>query len=294
MAVRGRSHRRVGGATATLVVAFFAVTPNAAADDVNPIGAAANGTTASTDGNRSSFVATSTAFVDPDGRTHDVDTRRAGVPSPYEYRVKRFAGICPNDPLGQPQDLVFVDRRLVSAGPNAPWQIGGGFCASPNAQPLDLGDIAAQVTTVTQTLRPPAPTIRIQPGGTTLVGNPTVFSGGELANMTPAPLVNPLSGRALQLTVQPTSWTWDFHDGSAPVTTQGAPPPPYTKGSPMAGLLTHTYRRAADLVVTVTVEWSASYTISGVAGVQNVTNRVSSQKTVPLRVRQARSQLVSR
>jgi hypothetical protein len=207
--------------------------------------------------------------------------------------VKRFGGICPNDALGQAQDLVFVDRRLVTAGPNAPWDIGTGFCASPNAQPIDLGDIAAQAETVVQTLTPPQPSIRIQPDGTTLVGNPTVFSASDLADVTPPSLVNPLSGKALQLTVRPSTWTWDFNDGTRPVTTQG-PPPPYTAGSPMSELLTHTYKRSADVVVTVTVTWTASYTISGVAGVRAVANRVTSQQSVPLKVRQARSQLVSR
>lgn len=240
-----------------------------------------------------SFVATSTAFVDPDGTKHDVDTNAKQAPSPYEYRVKRIGGICPNDPLGQPQDLVFVDRRLVAAGPDAPWQIGTGFCASPYAQPIDLGDIAAQAATVTQTLQPPRPTARIQPDGTTLVGLPTVFSGRDLTAMTPLPLVNPLSGRSLQLTVRPTTWTWDFGDGSPPVTTDD-PPPAYSPKAAPERLLTHTFRRAADVTVTVTVTWTASYTISGVAGVQPVANRVTSTTALPLKIRQARSQLVSR
>jgi hypothetical protein len=239
-----------------------------------------------------SFVATSTAFVDPDGTRHDVDTGGRRGPSPYEYQVHRFAGICPNDALGQPRDLVFVDRRLVAAGPTAPWDPASAFCASPNAQPIDLGNIAAQAATVTQSLQPPKPAVRIQPDGTTLVGNPTVFSGAELADVTPPALVNPLSGRSLQLTVHPATWTWDFHDGSQPVTTTGAPPA-YRPGSNLAGLLTHTYRKPADLTVTVTVSWTASYTISGIAGVQPVANRVTSVTALPLKVREARSQLVS-
>lgn len=240
-----------------------------------------------------SFVATSTAFVDPDGKTHPVDTAGQRAASPYEFRVKRFAGICPDNPMGQPQDLVFVDRRLVSAGPAAPWEIGGGFCASPGAQPIDLGDIAAQAATVTQTLKPPPPTVRVQPAGTTLVANPTVFSGGTPPDLRPPALVNPLSGRSLQLTVRPSTWTWDFGDGSAPVTTSG-PPSPHTSGADVSGLFTHTYLRAADVVVTVTVTWTATYTITGVAATQTVAGRVTSQRSLPLRVRQARSQLVSR
>ncbi|MDX6224927.1 MAG: hypothetical protein QOE64_1303 [Frankiales bacterium] len=251
-----------------------------------------NGKAESATSTDNTFVATSTAFVDPDGTQHDVDSHHDRATSPYEYQVHRFAGICPKDALGQPQDLVFVDRRLVSAGPDAPWDVSTVFCASPNAQPVDLGNIAAQAATVTETLQPPRPLVRAQPGGTTLVGNPTVFSGADLADMTPPALVNPLSGRALQLTVRPTTWTWDFNDGSDPVTTPG-PPPPYAGGGSTAGLLTHTYKHAADVTVTVTVSWAASYTISGVAAVQAVAQQVTSQATIPLQVRQARSQLVS-
>jgi len=48
------------------------------------------------------------------------------------------------------------------------------------------------------------------------------------------------------------------------------------------------------VTVTVTVSWSASYAISGVAGTQTVATSVASKTTVQVRVRQARSQLVSR
>ena len=75
-----------------------------------------NGKAESATSTDNTFVATSTAFVDPDGTQHDVDSHHDRATSPYEYQVHRFAGICPNDALGQPQDLVFVDRRLVSAG----------------------------------------------------------------------------------------------------------------------------------------------------------------------------------
>lgn len=264
----------------------------ALADDVNPLGNEAHGG-GHAEAAGSTFVASSTAFVDPDGTRHNVPIAPRNAPSPYEYRVKREPGFCGIDAAGQPIDLVFVDTRLVADGPGAPWNIGTAFCASPQAQPLDLGNIAAQAARVTQTLTPPSPSVRIQPNGTTLVGNPTVFSGSNLGFVQPPALVNPLSGRALQLTVQPTTWSWDFGDGSPAVTTSG-PPPPYTHGASMSGLLTHTYRRAADVNVTVTVSWTASYTISGVAGSQNVANPVASTTTIRLLVRQARSQLVSR
>lgn len=241
------------------------------------------------------FLATSTAIVDSDGRVHSFQPGgRQDAPSLFEYRIgQSYSGMCPNDALGQPRDLLFVDKRLIAAGPTALWQNAATFCASPKAQPLDLGNIAAQAATVTQRLTPPTPQVRIQPDGKTLVNNPTVFSGTDLTRMTPPALVNPLSGRALQLTVKPTTWTWDFGDGSPPVTTQG-PPPAYQHGGTTDGLLTHAYTRAADVAVTVTVRWTASYTISGVAGTRNVANPVISTTTVALAVRQARTQLVSR
>src|SRR4051794_27064797 len=102
-------------AMAAVVVATVCfVTAPAWADDGNPDPlTASTNTAANTSADKHSFVATSTAFVDPDGKTHEVDTRGSRAASPYEYQVHRFAGICPNDPLGQPQALVFVDRRLV-------------------------------------------------------------------------------------------------------------------------------------------------------------------------------------
>lgn len=281
-----RNSRLVGPAVVAALLTFCVP---ASAEDNGPF-AHRSETTAKAATDKSSFVATSTAFVDPDGTTHRVHSGGGQAASPYEYKVRRFPGICPDDALGQPQDLVFVDYRLVSAGPNAPWTAGEVFCAGPAAQPVDLGNIAAQAATVTESLTPPSPSITIQPDGRTLVGNPTVFSAADLADQRPPALINPLSGRALQLTVRPTTWTWDFGDGSPTVTTQG-PPPPY-RGS-LDGLLTHTYRTAADVTVRVTVTWSASYTISGVAGTQNVANTVSSGTTTLLQVRAARSQLVS-
>jgi hypothetical protein len=278
----------------SLTAAVFATVPlcvclPAAADNSGPF-AHRSETTAKAASDSSSFVATSTTFVDHDGTAHPIKVGGGHSASPYEYQVHRFQGICPNDALGQPQDLVFVDYRLVSAGPNAPWTPGDVFCSGPQSQPLDVGNIAAQVATVTESLKPPPPTITVRPDGKNLVGNPTVFSGSDLGDQTPPALINPLSGRALQLTVHPTTWTWDFDDGSPTVTTQG--PPPAYDGS-LNGLLTHTYTRAADVHVRVTVTWSASYTITGVAGAQAVANTVSSAVTVPLQVRAARSQLVS-
>src|SRR3954471_8249282 len=117
MAVRRRAHLFLTAAVVT-ISAFVLVVPAATADDANPYGTNQNGTTARTNDGKS-FVATSTAFVDPDGNRHDVDPQSKHAASPYEYQVHRLAGICPNDPLGQPQDLVLVDRRLVSAGSGA-------------------------------------------------------------------------------------------------------------------------------------------------------------------------------
>jgi hypothetical protein len=287
--------RRGGIALLTTVLASPLFALSASAGDNGPFGDGVqqSAARAGSDGNK--FVATATAFVDPDGTTHALPSDGTGAagPSPYEYRVKRLSGICPNNSAGQPQDLVFVDTCLIADGRGAPRNMGIAFCASPNAQPVDLNDIAAQAETVTQTLTPPKPTVRIQPDGTTLVGNPTIFSGQQPAELTPPALLNPLSGRSLQLTVQPTTWTWDFGDGSPVVTTDGAPPA-YHAGADTAGLLRHTYRRATDLSVTVTVRWTASYTISGVAGVRNVAASVSSTTTLRLAVREARTQLVSR
>lgn len=260
----------------------------AVAQGGDPIKRSAETTKATSKG--STFVATATAMVDPDGTVHQVHTPASTTTSPYEYQVHRVQSICPNDALGQPRDLVFVDYRLISAGPNGYWTNADVICAAPASQPLDFGNIAAQVATVTQTLTPPPPTISVRPDGTTLVGNPTIFSGSDPGDQTPPALVNPLSGRTLQLTVHPTTWTWDFDDGSPSVTTQG--PSPAYNGS-LDGLLTHTYRRAGDVTVRVTVTWTASYTISGVAGTQNVGSTVASTTTVPLRVRAARTQLVS-
>jgi hypothetical protein len=276
-----------------LILPVVLIAVPAYADDSNPLGNAAHGG-GHAESTGSSFVATSTAYVDSDGHAHPLRPgTRDDAPSLYEYRVGQvFSGMCPDDAQGRPVGLVFLDERLISDGPTGTWTLGPVYCASPGAQPIDLGNIAGQAATVTESLTPPTPRVRVQPGGTTLVGNPTVFSGSDLADVTPPALTNPLSGRSLQLTVQPTTWTWDFGDGSPVVTTDG-PPPAYEHGSSNQDLLTHTYRRAGTVSVRVTVTWTASYTVSGIAGARNVANPVASTTLVALTVRQARSQLVS-
>jgi hypothetical protein len=125
--------------------------------------------------------------------------------------------------------------------------------------------------------------IRSDPVGWTLVNLDTYFWCADVAGRSCADLGEPervitLLGRQVRIRPHVAAYTWRFGDG-ATVTAGG-------------GQVTHVYRSKVTAVVTVTLTWSAEYSVNG-AGFQPIggtTTTISSPLLLP--VREARSVLV--
>lgn len=102
-----------------------------------------------------------------------------------------------------------------------------------------------------------APTVRAwPPGGTTLVNLPTYFA---VTATDSAATEFGGQGYTMQISVGADSYTWDFGDGTRATTTDEGGPPP-------AGSVHHTYRRAGEVLVSVSVNYGARYRIVTPAG----------------------------
>jgi len=98
-----------------------------------------------------------------------------------------------------------------------------------------------------------------------------------------------LLGIAVQIRATPRSFTWDYGDGTTPVSTTdpGAAYPQHT--------VAHTYDQPADQVrITLTTTWSGQFRITGTPTWTDVTGTAATTSTAdPLRVYEARSRLVT-
>ena len=99
----------------------------------------------------------------------------------------------------------------------------------------------------------PALTLRIQPGGETLVNVETIFhtEAPEFRHSTV------LLGQAVEITATPTRFTWHHGDGTTQTTSTPGAPYPSTE-------VTHRYARAAEgLTPRVDVSYRVSYQVNG-------------------------------
>jgi hypothetical protein len=125
--------------------------------------------------------------------------------------------------------------------------------------------------------------IRTDPVGWTLVNLDTYFWCADGAGKSCADLGEPeqvitLLGRQVRIRPHVTAYTWRFGDGTAETTG--------------AGFVTHVYRARTTAVVSVTLTWSATYSVGG-GGFQPIggTTTTTSEPLV-LPVREARPVLV--
>ncbi|SMF05152.1 hypothetical protein L603_001600000180 [Cellulosimicrobium cellulans J34] len=151
---------------------------------------------------------------------------------------------------------------------------------------VGTADLAAEAEAAFRQLTiAPSPIVVQPPDGWTLVNVPTITytePGEQVLDTT-------LLGIPVQVRATPTSYTWDYGDGSGPVTTTdpGAAYPAHT--------VAHTYEQPADQVtIALTTTWTGQFRITGtptwtdVAGTATTTS-----STDPLRVYEARSRLVA-
>lgn len=166
--------------------------------------------------------------------------------------------------------------------PGEPWRTVSSFCSDP-AQPVTTpAQLVAEAARQLRDLPLPQPGITAQPPGGTAVNLPTIFYAAPANPMT---VTTTLRGFSASLTATPTTWLWDFGDGTTLATTEpGAAYPQHT--------ITHTYRRRGTVTVTVTTTWSGSITIAQI-GALPLTETVSRTSTAQVVIREARTELVS-
>jgi len=175
-------------------------------------------------------------------------------------------------------------REIGADGTPGEWSEAGDPVADQSCvTPADLADEAARAL-ATLAITPP-PIVVQPPNGWTLVNVPTITytePGEQVLDTT-------LLGIPVQIRATPESYTWDYGDGSGPVTTTdpGAAYPAHT--------VAHTYEQPADQVtIALTTTWTGQFRITGtptwtdVAGTATTTS-----STDPLRVYEARSRLVA-
>ena len=113
--------------------------------------------------------------------------------------------------------------------------------------------VAAEIRRAVESVGLPALTLRIQPGGETLVNVETIFhtEAPEFRHSTV------LLGQAVEITATPTRFTWHHGDGTTQTTSTPGAPYPSTE-------VTHRYvRAAAGLAPRVDVSYRVSYQVNG-------------------------------
>lgn len=175
-------------------------------------------------------------------------------------------------------------REIGADGTPGEWSEAGDPVADQSCvTPADLADEAARaLATLAIT---PSPIVVQPPNGWTLVNVPTITytePGEQMLDTT-------LLGIPVQIRATPTSYTWDYGDGSGPVTTTdpGAAYPNHT--------VAHTYEQPADQVtIALTTTWTGQFRITGTPTWTDVAGTATTTSSAdPLQVYEARSRLVA-
>ncbi|WP_409141834.1 hypothetical protein [Cellulosimicrobium sp. RS] len=151
---------------------------------------------------------------------------------------------------------------------------------------VGAADLAAEAEAAFRQLTIAPPPVVVQPpDGWTVVNVPTITYTEPAEQV----LDTTLLGIPVQIRATPRSFTWDYGDGSGPVTTTdpGAAYPHHT--------VAHTYGQPADRVtITLTTTWSGQFRITGTPDWTDVTGTATTTTAAdPLQVYEARSRLVT-
>ncbi len=169
-------------------------------------------------------------------------------------------------------------ERTTPAAAWGPWtQIDPGGCG------VDLLPVLTEADF--RRLPLPAPTLNIQPaGGWVLVNIATIV----YTDPTPVTLRTDLLGYGVTVEATPTSWTYDFGDGTDPLTTTdpGRPHPAFD--------LTHTYRTPGSAQITLTTTWIGRYQIDGTTLWRDINGAATTTTTSdPISIEERTSRLVA-
>ncbi len=226
-----------------------------------------------------------------DGRAHDVS---GGAYSCPDCRWEIVPACDANSP-GTGDNDVNCARAVIACAdtggtlvdvylkrPGQPWRVVNSFCSNPRqpvTTPAQIAELAAQRL---EDLPLPPPGLQSQPPGGTAVNLPTVFWSDDTAPIT---ISVTLRGFSASLTATPSSWRWDFGDGTSLTTAQpGAPYPNHS--------ITHTYLGRGTVTATVTTTWVGTVEVPEM-GELPITETVTRTSTRRIVVREARTELVT-
>lgn len=168
------------------------------------------------------------------------------------------------------------------------------YCPTTRAPPRPVA-LAAVVATLRdkaqQSAHAAAPAVRYQPRDGAITQLPTYFAVDE-AGRTPTSFTVAVAAApeiALDVTVTPTAWTWDFGDGGRPLMTSD-PGGDYPDGN-----VTHTYTRRGPVTVTTATTSAVTHLVrtpyGDLPGEPAAQPAISLPTKTVLRVREARAVL---
>jgi hypothetical protein len=225
----------------------------------------------------------------------------ASPPPPFQWRLRtqcqtddeNTGGCTPGaQTCAQPPDRIVnyyvVSRRaLATDGPDigavqGNWSLVGSRCV--DVTELNPAPTPAEVFAYFQTLPLPQLSTSVQPpGGTVLVGLPTIF-------FTDAPTEQvftvDIRGFQVVITAAAQEFTWHTGDGGAVVTSAG-PGAPYPNQTVTYDYTSGTYSTY------VTVTWGGTFTVNGSAPVEVGGTTTTDGPAVQLTAVQARAELVN-
>ena len=203
-----------------------------------------------------------------------------------QWRVSRLctkdeaaAGGCPRIRTGCPVGTIPV--RIWLLRPGQDWAVVGEACQG-DRPPVTVVDVGSAVRDRAEAALPPL-RAAVQPAAGTLVGVPAVFSTGQpAAGIRGADLS--VLGLAVSLDAR-ARWLWSYGDGAQRWST--------VPGGRWPDLsVSHTYRRAAAVTVSVDAVWRGEFTVEGLGPFVVPGAPLEQSAALALTVREARAHLV--
>lgn len=181
---------------------------------------------------------------------------------------------------GQPTLPLWRQTRPAVTVPwtGLPWQLVRGYgCPEDVVPPMTAEDF--------RRLPLPAPTLNVQPARSwVLVNKETiVYTDPAVVHLT-----TDLLGYPMEVEATPSRFSYDFGDGSAPLTTTspGAPWPHHDTS--------HVYRRLGTRTITLTTTWTGRYRVVGTTVWHDVAGTATTTATsAPFEVQELRAHLVA-
>jgi hypothetical protein len=207
--------------------------------------------------------------------------------SGFVYSCPAATNSCP-----KPGDLRYwVAYRDLTVRPADSWhRLAGDYCLSHNPT-LDLGAVEANVERQFRDLPLPHGTITVEPKNYGVVNIPVIAFTD-----TPQQRVFSLTalGSSVTLTATPQTWSWHWGNGIPDSTTTGPSAGYPTCQAATSSCAAYTYTNTGSYgPVSVTVSWTATYTIAGVPQTFTIADPVAITSTGRvIRIVEAPAQLV--